>query len=221
MGSVCFPTVLASRAAQFNHSKTSFHGAPWQVTAMTHQVPQTCLALHRNYLHPQPQSCGSALIAFYRKEDKGSGKSNDLPKASSSQIPIRVPRKFISLPYHPASLVTNKNMPLSFPPCPVIVIKSINSETTAQSAFQGCGCKDQKLPEARIKNAVAEPSLPESLTSRFIAGLIHSHVHECFVRLQYRWSESHTWRLTGLVSAYTPLDHTWTGLTLKCLSFFH
>lgn len=140
---------------------------------------------------------GGLLFAFYRKEDQGLGKLNGLPKVSSSQILACVPIKLTSLPHHPTSLVTNKNIPLSFSPCPVIVIKSTNSETTEQSVFQGCGCKHQKLPEVHIKNAVVEPPLPETLTLHFTRGLIHLHLHEGIVCSQYRWSESQTWTGTG------------------------
>lgn len=55
------------------------------------------------------------LFAFYRKEDKESGKLNDLPKASSSQLLIRFTIKLISLPHQPAYLVTNKYSLVIFP----------------------------------------------------------------------------------------------------------
>lgn len=57
----------------------------------------------------------TVLFAFYRKEDKESGKLNDLPKASSSQLLIRFTVKLISRPHHPASLVTNKHSLVIFP----------------------------------------------------------------------------------------------------------
>lgn len=76
----------------------------------------------------------SLFFAFYRKEDRKSGKLNDLPKASASQIPVHFPVMSISLPYYHTCPVTHK-YPLVIFPYPIVSVISINSEITVKSTF--------------------------------------------------------------------------------------
>lgn len=122
-------------------------------TALTYQAPWMCQAVHD---HRPPT--GALLSAFYKKEDRGLGKLNDLSMASCNQFLVYFIYKS---PFHchmipPIQFPTNT--PLLFSPDPISYIH-VSFDTALKSVFQVSNIKTSELFGVQSKMQIFDPSL--------------------------------------------------------------